>query len=305
MSLLDGDKRKQLHQAILDAFGAYESLEQMLSFQLDVSLGTITHSRNCSDAIFEVIKWAEAKGKLPELIRGAREENITNPALLNFEEKVWRPLLAIPQSSQNTSSTLTETKAVDVETSENVLKEQLEESESIIAPEQQKYDSLPTLSSQKSSSDNTFFRQNTIFQERIVEVHNLIVSKFATIQAIQDLFQSNKNIYEDQCQLACDNIRDVVMEVRQLPTRLARVPIMNIALRYLLYSEKDTFIVESELVKSIISGFPEATSLRVRQDIQSKLASLIRSLQEIDRLIGEFSNQIEQRRDEIYEAGWK
>ena len=294
MSLLDGSSRKQLYQAILDAFPTYEDLKQLLSFQLNVSLEAITRSKKISEAILEVIEWAESKGKLSEFIHGAREENATNPALYSFEKQVWLPLLDNLKASQNARPTLSETKTIDAETGENVLKKQLEEPEDIIVPEPITPASSPMLPPQKPSSSNTSFPQNNIFQEHIIEVRNLIVSKFAIIQATQDVFQNNKSIYEDQRQWACDNIRDVVMEVQQLPTKLAHIPIMNTALRYLLYSEKDTLIVESELVKSIIDGFPEATSLRVRQDIQSKLDLLMKGLQEIDRLIGEFSNQIEQ-----------
>jgi hypothetical protein len=69
-----------LYRALLAAFPDQESLERMLRFGMDLSLDEIS-AGNLSDRVFAVIRYAEAHGRLDELVRVAREDNPGNPEL--------------------------------------------------------------------------------------------------------------------------------------------------------------------------------------------------------------------------------
>ena len=58
---LSGQQRKQLQEALIDAFPDKASLEQMLSFELSKNLDVIASEGNLSQIVFELIKIAEAE----------------------------------------------------------------------------------------------------------------------------------------------------------------------------------------------------------------------------------------------------
>ncbi len=53
MGLLSGQQRKQLQEALIDAFPDKASLEQMLSFGLEKNLDAIASEGNLSQKVFQ------------------------------------------------------------------------------------------------------------------------------------------------------------------------------------------------------------------------------------------------------------
>ena len=84
---LSKDERRELLEALLDAYPNYNALEIMVSFQLDEKLEAIAGTGILKDVVFKLIKWAETEEKLEPLIIGAYEENSGNPKLKAFYHK--------------------------------------------------------------------------------------------------------------------------------------------------------------------------------------------------------------------------
>lgn len=78
---LSGQNRKQLRDALLDAFPTKSSLEQMLSLELEKKLDTIALGNNLADIAFNLIQTSEAEGWIENLIFGACESNPKNAKL--------------------------------------------------------------------------------------------------------------------------------------------------------------------------------------------------------------------------------
>jgi hypothetical protein len=87
---LTGPQYQQLQRALLSAFPRRADLDQMLLFQLGESLDAIVASGNLSETAFGLIQWAVARGRLGELIAGARNANPGNADLRAFDEQVWQ-----------------------------------------------------------------------------------------------------------------------------------------------------------------------------------------------------------------------
>lgn len=85
---LTGPQYQQLQRALLSAFPRRVDIEQMLLFQLGESLDAIVASGNMADTVFGLIQWAVARGRLQELIAGARDANPGNAELRAFAEQV-------------------------------------------------------------------------------------------------------------------------------------------------------------------------------------------------------------------------
>ena len=85
---LDGQSRKQFQDALLSAFPSEADLEQMVSFELDENLNYIATGGNYSEVVFKLIKWAQAQGKIEELLTAARSANPGNPKLGTFGEQM-------------------------------------------------------------------------------------------------------------------------------------------------------------------------------------------------------------------------
>ncbi|MEM7617462.1 MAG: effector-associated domain EAD1-containing protein [Pseudomonadota bacterium] len=84
---LSGQQRKQLTEALLDAFPERSSLEQMLSFELDINIDTIAGS-SLQDIVFKLIKKLKSENCIEDLINAARNSNPGNTKLKDIAEEL-------------------------------------------------------------------------------------------------------------------------------------------------------------------------------------------------------------------------
>ncbi|MEC4814957.1 MAG: effector-associated domain EAD1-containing protein [Scytonema sp. PMC 1069.18] len=85
---LTGQQRKQLQDALVDAFSNLSSLERMLSYELDKNLHTIANGSNLKETVFILIKTAESQGWIENLVRAARKDNFGNLKLKTIAEQL-------------------------------------------------------------------------------------------------------------------------------------------------------------------------------------------------------------------------
>jgi hypothetical protein len=78
---LDPARRKQLQQALLSAFPRTGDLTQLVRFGLDQNLEAIVGDGPLGQVVFALIDWAEAEGRLDDLLAEAGAERPNNPAL--------------------------------------------------------------------------------------------------------------------------------------------------------------------------------------------------------------------------------
>ena len=88
---LSSSQYQQLHSALLSAFPSHSSLAQMLRFGMDQSLAEIASGGNLSNAVFSLIEWATAQGRIAELIVSARAANARNPELRVIAAQLQSP----------------------------------------------------------------------------------------------------------------------------------------------------------------------------------------------------------------------
>lgn len=89
MLALDGQRKRQLRESILSAFPGVPPLARMVSDYLDLNLATVAApAGDLQGQVFDLIEWAEARGKLGDLVLGARYANPDNPELYAFAFRV-------------------------------------------------------------------------------------------------------------------------------------------------------------------------------------------------------------------------
>ena len=81
---LKGKQLEALQEALLSAFPSYPALEMLLRFELNARLGNIASPGPLTQVVYAIITWAEAEGRLEELIAGARSRNPGNEKLKRF-----------------------------------------------------------------------------------------------------------------------------------------------------------------------------------------------------------------------------
>lgn len=81
---LSGEHLKDLQQALLAAYPQKNKLSQMIRFDMELNLSTIAGDEDLSTIVYQLIEWAEAYGKLDELIEKAYKSNPASPQLKNF-----------------------------------------------------------------------------------------------------------------------------------------------------------------------------------------------------------------------------
>lgn len=86
---LDGPKRKALRNALMSAFPGWSDLRQMTSDYLDIQLARLVpENSDLETQTFELVQWAESRGKLADLVVGARYANPDNLDLFAFAQKI-------------------------------------------------------------------------------------------------------------------------------------------------------------------------------------------------------------------------
>jgi hypothetical protein len=89
---LTGEQRKQWRAAFISAFPRQPDLELMLEDELDESLNQITQGQpNYELAVRDLLRWAEAQGKLKDLLAGALRANPGNPKLQELASQWLKP----------------------------------------------------------------------------------------------------------------------------------------------------------------------------------------------------------------------
>lgn len=71
----------QLQEALISAYPTRSDLEQMVAYGLSENLAALAGNGNLQQTLFELLRWAEARGKLAELVRVALQYNPQNPQL--------------------------------------------------------------------------------------------------------------------------------------------------------------------------------------------------------------------------------
>ena len=91
-----GPLKKQLHDALIAGFPSTGALSRFLSFHLEVPLSTITGQGGLSDQVFDLIVWAEARGRLFELVEKAVQDNPHNADLRLVGQEFERLRVGLP-----------------------------------------------------------------------------------------------------------------------------------------------------------------------------------------------------------------
>jgi hypothetical protein len=73
---------RQTQAALLSAYPDFTSLAQMVRFEFKERLREITPEANLTTVVFGLLEWAEARGRLRELVLAAHRGNPGNPKLL-------------------------------------------------------------------------------------------------------------------------------------------------------------------------------------------------------------------------------
>jgi hypothetical protein len=81
MSVSKQQKLQKYEKALLDAFPTWNDMERMVFYALGEHLEVVVGQGALQDVVFRLVRWAEAQGRLEELMRGAREQNPGNKLL--------------------------------------------------------------------------------------------------------------------------------------------------------------------------------------------------------------------------------
>ena len=100
---LTGKQIKQLHDAMLGAFTQGE-LSMMVATELDENLDAIAGGNNLSEIVFNLIRWAERRGRTQELVQGAVNANPQDEALLAVQRTLYGDAPAIATPPQDPTS---------------------------------------------------------------------------------------------------------------------------------------------------------------------------------------------------------
>lgn len=77
-----GTQLKQVHIVLSEAFSTRQQIAQVVRYGLDEKLDLLSSSNgSLSDTVFDLVSWAEATGRVEELLMAAIEENPTNSKL--------------------------------------------------------------------------------------------------------------------------------------------------------------------------------------------------------------------------------
>ncbi|MEI2580745.1 effector-associated domain EAD1-containing protein [Scytonema sp. PRP1] len=85
---ITGDEPEELHKAIINAYPDYAELERVIYFKLNENLNVIAGTGKYGDVVYELIKWADAEGKLETLIVELYNNKPGNPKLKAIKQKL-------------------------------------------------------------------------------------------------------------------------------------------------------------------------------------------------------------------------
>lgn len=98
---LTGTQQERLRDAILSGFPQMSNLEQLTTFNLDVTLSAIVNAgSDLGHVVFQLIRWAEAYGRTEDLIRAARKERPRNADIQAIARDLLVTRVAISGSIQ-------------------------------------------------------------------------------------------------------------------------------------------------------------------------------------------------------------
>jgi Effector-associated domain 1/CHAT domain len=86
--IINGPQKKKLQEALINAFPNTASLEQMLSFELDINLRAIAGEGSLQDIVFQLIQTAESQGWIEDLVCKALNSNPGNLKLKAINEEL-------------------------------------------------------------------------------------------------------------------------------------------------------------------------------------------------------------------------
>jgi hypothetical protein len=82
--MMDGKRMRQLQEALCRAFGSVDELSQMVQFGLNENLAAIAGGNNLRALAFDLIRWADSRSRVDELVTAALEANPTSSDLLAY-----------------------------------------------------------------------------------------------------------------------------------------------------------------------------------------------------------------------------
>lgn len=86
--IINGPQKRKLQEALINAFPNTASLEQMLSFELDINLRAIAGEGSLQDIVFKLIQTAESQGWIEDLVCKALNSNPGNFKLKAINEEL-------------------------------------------------------------------------------------------------------------------------------------------------------------------------------------------------------------------------
>lgn len=91
------DRKEELSRVLLDAYPDPVELERMVYYKLGIRLREhVVVNGSLSQIVFHLIDWADAHGRIDELVEGAQLQNARNPLLRKFYgEHFGRPPLGL------------------------------------------------------------------------------------------------------------------------------------------------------------------------------------------------------------------
>lgn len=78
---MEGTQFWQLYTALIHAYPTETDLAELVQLALGVTLPAITAASTMQERVFDVIHWAEAQGKLADLVAASQQRQPENPQL--------------------------------------------------------------------------------------------------------------------------------------------------------------------------------------------------------------------------------
>src|SRR5579871_40125 len=101
---LSGDQFKQLQQALMSAFPSVAKLAMMVRTGVGENLRSVAGGDDLAEVTFNLITWAEADGRLEELVQKAYDANPGNLELQSFAEQYFPLPIELKSETRKTAS---------------------------------------------------------------------------------------------------------------------------------------------------------------------------------------------------------